>query len=76
MQYLIDFFRSLGEIITSIVDFVIDFFKGIVEFFVNLPDYIETITLYVEILPDSIKAIAVMTISLTLIFVVVGRRGK
>lgn len=76
MQFLIDFFTQVGEIFTMIVDFIIDFAKGIVQFFTDLPDYVETMYIYVDILPDSIKAIALLTISFTLIFVIIGRRGK
>lgn len=76
MSFLVDFFTKLGDIIGAIIDFVIDFFKGIVQFFTDLPEYVETMYLYVDILPDSIKAIALLTISFTLIFIVIGRRGK
>lgn len=75
MDFLVDFFEAIGRIIGTLIDFVIDFFTGIARFFLDLPDYIETVEMYIDILPDSIKVIAVMTLSVTLIFVVVGRRG-
>ena len=76
MGFLVDFFTTIGEIITMVIDFVIDFAKGIVQFFLDLPDYIETVTVYIDILPEAIKAIATLTLSFILIFVVIGRRGK
>ena len=76
MSFLVDFFKEVGKIITSVVDFLIDFFKGIVQFFTDIPEYIETVSLYIDLLPASIKTIALMTLSFILIFIVIGRRGK
>lgn len=76
MGFLVDFFTTIGEIIAMVIDFVIDFAKGIVQFFLDLPDYIETVTIYIDILPEAIKATATLTLAFILIFVVIGRRGK
>lgn len=75
MSYIIDFFKSLGEIISSIVDFIIDFFEGLISFFVDLPDYISTLETYIDIVPDEIKVMLLLVLSISLIFVIIGRRG-
>lgn len=75
MSYIIDFFKSLGEIISSIVDFIIDFFEGLVSFFMDLPDYISTLETYIDIVPDEIKVMLLLVLSVSLIFVIIGRRG-
>ena len=76
MGAVIDFFKEFGKILSSIVDMIIDFCKGVVQFFTDIPEYIETVSLYIDLLPASIKTIALMTLSFILIFIVIGRRGK
>ncbi len=75
MSYIIDFFKSLGEIISSIVDFIIDFFEGLVSFFADLPEYLKVLETYVDIVPDEIKVMLLLVLSVSLIFVIIGRRG-
>lgn len=75
MTYIVDFFKSLGDIISSIVDFIVDFFEGLINFFLSLPDYIEIIFEFIDIIPDFAKAFIIMLISAALIFIVIGRRG-
>lgn len=76
MQYIVDFFKSLGEIITSIIEFIIDFFTGLVDFFIQIPEYITTIESYIELLPDFAIPAVVMVLAAQLIFIIIGRRGR
>lgn len=72
---IVEFFTELGKIVSSVIQHVIDFFAGLLEFTTSLPEYIELVYDYINILPTSIKAVAVMTVSACLIFLVIGRRG-
>lgn len=76
MKYIVDFFSAIAEVITSLVNLLIDTVTSLVQFFLDLPDYILLIESFIELLPASIKVIAVMTLSAILIFVIIGRRGK
>lgn len=75
MKYITDFFSALGEIIQSIVQFVIDLFTGLVEFFLQVPEYVEIIESYINLIPEPIFSIAVMALAIQLIFIIIGRRG-
>ncbi len=76
MQYIVDFAKSLGEIITSIIEFIIDLFTGFVDFFTSIPDYIETIEDLIELLPDFAIPFVVMVLAAQLIFLIIQRRGQ
>lgn len=76
MQYIVDFFKELGEIISSIVQFIIDLFTGLVEFFLDIPEYVTIIEGYINMLPPFILPFAVMVLAAQLIFLIIGRRGK
>lgn len=76
MQYIVDFFKALGEIITSIVEFIIDLFTGLVDFFAQIPEYVDLAENYIDTLPDFAIPYAVMVLAATLIFLIIGRRGR
>ena len=76
MTYIVDFFKALGEIISSIVQFIIDLFTGLVEFFMEIPEYIEIVEGYIDMLPPFILPFVAMVLAAQLIFLIIGRRGK
>lgn len=75
MQYIVDFFKALGDIISSIIDFIVDLFTNLFNFFTSIPEYVEIIEGYLDLLPAPIKVFAVMMLASSLIFIVIGRRG-
>lgn len=75
LVYIVDFFKSLGDIISSIVDFIVDFFKNLIDFFASIPDYVSIVESFISLLPTEIKVFAVMVLASSLIFIVIGRRG-
>lgn len=75
MSYIVDFFKALGDIISSIVDFIVNLFQNLVDFFASIPEYVEIVEGYFDLLPDEIKVFAVMVLATSLIFIVIGRRG-
>lgn len=75
MQYIVDFFKALGNIISSIVDFIVDLFEGLVKFFTQLPDYVELLESYLDLVPTPVKVMFTMVLACVLIFLIIGRRG-
>jgi len=73
---IVAFFTELGKIVSSVIQHVIDFFAGLLEFTLSLPDYIELAYQYINAMPSTVKLIATATLSMCLIFLVIGRRGK
>lgn len=75
MSYIVDFFKSLADIITACVDFLMQLITGLVDFFVSLPEYVDIVTDYIEMLPEPMLVIATLVLAASLIFVIIGRRG-
>lgn len=75
MKYIVDFFTSLGEIINTIIEFIIDLVEGIIKFFTDLPTYIELLESYLELVPTPFIVMFTMVLACTLLFVIIGRRG-
>lgn len=76
MQYIVDFFKALGDIIESIIKFIIDLFTGLFEFFTQIPEYVTTVEEYTQLLPDFVIPFVVMVLAAQLIFIIIGRRGR
>ena len=76
MQYIVDFFKALGDIIESIIKFIIDLFTGLYDFFTQIPEYVTTAEAYIDLLPDFVIPFVVMVLAAQLIFIIIGRRGR
>ena len=76
LQTLVDFFKSTGNVVMSLVDFVITLIQDIVfvvkicgTFVLKLPD------LLVGWLPSSVVVLIVGAFSVVVIYKIVGREG-
>lgn len=76
MSFITDFFSALGEIISSIIDFIVDFFTGLIDFFSMIPEYIDVVFQYLDMIPPEFLVWGSLFLSVSLIFVIIGRRGK
>lgn len=76
MTYIVEFFKTIADVISSGIDYVVDFFAGLVDFFTQIPEYVSIVKSYIDLLPTGIKVFVVMVLSASLIFVVIGRRGN
>lgn len=76
MQYIVDFFKALGEIITSIIEFIIDLFTGLVDFFTSIPEHVQTVEEFFELMPEFTVPFIVMVLAAQLIFLIIQRRGQ
>lgn len=75
MKYIVDFFKALGDIISSIVDFIVDLVEGLITFFTQLPDYISLVESCIGLVPSSFVVLFTLVLAAVLIFVIIGRRG-
>lgn len=76
LNIIVDFFTQIGKIITFIVDMVIEYQKALLDFYKNLPSYLQLIESYLNILPSGIKALALLTFAMSIVFVILGRKGQ
>ena len=75
MTYIVEFFKALGDIISSIVEFIVDLVTGLIDFFLMLPDYVDMIMDLISQLPPVVVGFSSATMAAALIFIVIGRRG-
>lgn len=75
MSYIVDFFKALGDIISSIIDFIVSMITGLVDFTLMIPEYVDMLTDLIEQLPGELVGFASLTLAAALIFLVIGRRG-
>lgn len=75
MTYIVEFFKAIGDIISSIVEFIVDLVTGLIDFFLLVPDYVDMITELISQLPPVVVGFSSATMAAALIFIVIGRRG-
>lgn len=68
-----NFFSSIWDIIQSIGSFITQFIQGIITLFKVLPTVISTASQAMGYLPSVIAAFGAITITISIIFIVVGR---
>lgn len=76
MSYIVDFFKSIGDIISHIVDFIKSFVESLIQFITMIPEYAGMIGDLISELPPVLVGFASATLAAALIFVIIGRRGK
>ena len=76
MSYITEFFKTCGDIISSIVDFIKSFVESLIQFLGMIPQYAGMIGDLISDLPPVLVGFASATLAAALIFVIIGRRGK
>lgn len=75
MTWLIDFFKTLGETIVAIIEFVVDFFTGLVNFLASLPSFIRILNGVIGHMPTFLTFFLTISITVSVIFIILGRDG-
>lgn len=75
MQALLDFFSTLGSIITGLVDFVISTIKDIVFVIEVTSSVMLRIPQYFAWLPSALLSTLTVVFSIVVIYKIVGREG-
>lgn len=73
MMWLINFFKSLFDVIASLIDLVISLVKGLVDFISSLPTFISLISASFGHIPSLILPFVTITLTLSIIFIILGR---
>lgn len=69
------FFDTIITLLKSIVSFAISFFQGFIDFFASLIKGVTYLTATIAFLPPQIMATATVIISVSVIFLIIGRNG-
>lgn len=73
MQWLIDFFSSIGSMLKSLIDFISGAFQGLISIVTSLPSYVSFITDTFSNLPPAFSASLAVGLTVTIIFLALGR---
>ena len=75
MQAIIDFFNTLGSVISTVINFVVKMFSDLVMMLQLLAKFIVNIPSYFGWLPTSVVAVIVTIFSIVVIYKILGREG-
>lgn len=75
MQAIIDFFETIGTIITTVINFVIGLFEDLIFMIQLLGKFIVNIPSYFSWLPSSFVSVIVVIFSVVVIYKILGREG-
>lgn len=75
MSWIINFFKSLWDTITALIDLVINLVSGLFQFIANLPTFISYLTKTIAILPGWLLPFCTISITVSVLFIILGR-GK
>lgn len=75
MNVLIDFFKGVGQAITSVIDFVISLFQDLIYMIKLLGQVILNIPNYFSWLPSDIVTLIFLIISIVVVYKILGREG-
>lgn len=75
MQTLIDFVKSITDVIAAVIDFVIGLFQDLIYMIQLLGQVLLNIPNYFMWLPAEALALIVLTIGVVVIYKILGREG-
>jgi len=70
---MIELFKSLLQVVTTVITFFIHSIESLIAFFLNIPTYSAFLINSVNLLPSVVIPFAVASISLLIIMLVIGR---
>lgn len=75
MQVIIDFFKGIGDVISSCIDFLIGFISDIVYMIDLTAKFVAEIPNYLSWLPSGVLAVVISIFAIVVIYKVLGREG-
>lgn len=73
MAWLVDFFKSLWEMVSGLFDFLVSAVMGLLSIVQQLPELLNTITGFASGLPNVLATFVFATITISVIFLLIGR---
>ena len=75
MQAIIDFFNTIGSVISTVINFVVKMFSDLVMMLQLLAKFIVNIPSYFGWLPSAVVSVIVTIFSIVVIYKILGREG-
>lgn len=70
---MLNLLRSLLEIVTNVIEFVISFIVSLTTLLLNIPKYLSFLTNNITTLPNIVIPFATASISLYIVYLILGR---
>ena len=75
MDALLQFFKGIGNVITSVIDFVIGFFQDLVYLIQLTGRFLAQIPNYFSWLPSVVTTMLIVLFSIVVVYKILGREG-
>lgn len=75
MGAIFDFFSQIAEFIGSLINLVIQLVQGLIQLLGLIPKMVTNLTTSLGALPSFLVAFASITITVSVIFIILGRQG-
>lgn len=75
MGAILDFFTSLGNVITSLIEFVVKFFKDLFYVIGLLANMLASLPAMIGWLPSACISLVITAFSIVVIYKIMGREG-
>lgn len=73
LDWLVNFFSSIGDTIISLINLLVSFIKGIFDLFAILPTIVTLLVDSIGFLPSVVSLFALLSISISIFYLVAGR---
>lgn len=75
MQAIIDFFNTIGNVISTVIDFVVKMFSDLVFMLKLLANFFASLPSYLSWLPSAAVSSIVLIFTIVMIYKILGREG-
>ena len=73
MQAIVEFIEYISEFFKSVGDFIVNYFKNVLKFFAAIPETIEILNSCIAWLPTYVYPFAMWFIVVSVIFIIIRR---
>lgn len=70
---MLEFFKMIGSVITTLLGFLWNLVNGLVQFFALIAEFLTYLTTAVGFLPSPLIAFCMMGISVSILLMIIGR---
>lgn len=74
MTYIVSFIKEISTLLGGVLQFLVSLVNGLINLITSLPNYITQLTICVSYLPEQLITWFSVGITVTVIFLVLGRR--
>lgn len=73
MNFIVELLNSIGNLLLTLINYLIDYFQMLISFITSIPQYINFFTVSLEAFPGFVLPFAVFGVYLTITLFLTGR---